>query len=595
MRNSLLKVLVAKAALLGSMEARPCTNIIISRGASQDGSVLVSYAADSHTLYGELYYKPARDWKSGTSIQIYDWDTNKPLGIIDQVPHTFQTVGNMNEFQVIITETTWGGRPELEDRTGGIDYGSLIYIALQRSRTAREAIDVIVNLANEYGYASEGETFSIADKNEAWIMELIGKGTNLRNGVNTQKGIVWVAMRVPDGAICAHANQARIGKFPLNDPENCIYAPDVISFARRKGYFEGQDSDFSFKKAYCPADFGTVRGCDARVWSAFNILSDGWFSFYDEKGNAVTRDAYTYLDYVMGRDLEADMPLFIFPRRKAGVKEVADAMRDHYEGTPMDMTQDIGAGGNALPYRWRPMEFTVDGKTYVNERAIATQQTGFWMVGQARNYVPDVVGGILWFGTDDAATSYLTPIYTSITEVPECFRQGNGDRLHYSPTSSFWLNNRISNACYKMYNQMAPYVRSRVDAFERDQVEHRTHTVDSMAVVMYNQVAVKLQKKLESRHDVMVSSKPFAKIVNYVTEYSVHTAQEQFAKWQNLEVELLVKFMDGNVVPQDQDGKFIHAKYSEGMPAKVEQPGYTDLWKETVAQEHGSVIQVPKR
>jgi dipeptidase len=402
-------------------------------------------------------------------------------------------------------------------------------------------------------------------------------------------------MRVPDGAICAHANQARIGKFPLNDPENCIYAPDVISFARRKGYFEGPDSDFSFKKAYGPADFGTVRGCDARVWSAFNILSDGWFSFYDEKGNAVTRDAYTYLDYVMGRDLEADMPLFIFPRRKAGVKEVADAMRDHYEGTPMDMTQDIGAGGNALPYRWRPMEFSVDGKTYVNERAIATQQTGFWMVGQARNYVPDVVGGILWFGTDDAATSYLTPIYTSITDVPECFRQGNGDRLHYSPTSSFWLNNRISNACYKMYNQMAPYVRSRVDAFERDQVEHRTHTVDSMAVVMYNQVAVKLQKKLESRHDVMVSSKPFARIVRYVTEYSVHTAQEQFAKWQNLEVELLVKFMDGNVVPQDEDGRFIHAKYSEGMPAKVEQPGYTDLWKETVAQEHGSVIQVPKR
>ena len=595
MRNSLLKVLVATAALLGSMEARPCTNIIISRGASQDGSVLVSYAADSHTLYGELYYKPARDWKSGTSIQIYDWDTNRPLGIIDQVPHTFQTVGNMNEFQVIITETTWGGRPELEDKTGGIDYGSLIYIALQRSKTAREAIDVIVNLANEYGYASEGETFSIADKNEAWIMELIGKGTNLRNGVNTQKGIVWVAMRIPDGAICAHANQARIGKFPLNDPENCIYAPDVISFARRKGYFEGQDSDFSFKKAYCPADFGMVRGCDARVWSAFNILSDGWFSFYDEKGNAVTRDAYTYLDYVMGRDLEADMPLFIFPRRKAGVKEVADAMRDHYEGTPMDMTQDIGAGGNALPYRWRPMEFSVDGKSYVNERAIATQQTGFWMVGQARNYVPDVVGGILWFGTDDAATSYLTPIYTSITEVPDCFRQGNGDRLHYSPTSSFWLNNRISNACYKMYNQMAPYVRSRVDAFERDQVERRTHTVDSMAVVMYNQVAVKLQKKLESRHDVMVSSKPFAKIVDYVTEYSVKTAQEQFAKWQNLEVELLVKFMDGNVVPQDPDGKFIHAQYSEGMPAHVEKPGYTDLWKETVAQEHGSVIQVPKR
>jgi dipeptidase len=593
MRNSLLKVLVATSALLFALDARPCTNVIISRGASQDGSVLVSYAADSHTIYGELYYKPARDWKPGSTLQIYDWDTFKPLAEIEQVPHTYQTVGNMNEFQVIITETTWGGRPELEDKNGGIDYGSLIYVALQRSKTAREAIDVIVNLANQYGYASEGETFSIADKNEAWIMELVGKGMNIRNGVNTQKGIVWVAMRVPDGAICAHANQARIGKFPLNDPENCLYAPDVISFARRKGYFEGTDEEFSFKKAYCPIDFGMVRGCDARAWSAYNILTDGWFSFYDENGNAVTRDAYSYLDYVMGRDLEADMPLFVFPRKKAGVKEVADVMRDHFEGTPMDMTQDIGAGGNALPYRWRPMEFTVDGKTYTNERAIATQQTGFWMVGQARNYVPDVVGGILWFGTDDAATSYLTPIYTSVTEVPECFREGNGDRLHYSPTASFWINNRISNACYKMYNQMAPYVRTRIDAFERDQMEHRTHTVDSMAVVMYNQVAIRLQKKLESRRDVMVSSAPFAKIVKYITEYTNETANKQFAAWQNLEVELLVKFMDGNVVPQDENGAFKASKYSKGQPAKVEQPGYTDLWKETVAQEHGETILVP--
>ena len=593
MRNSLLKVLVATSALFFALDAIPCTNVIVSRGASQDGSVLVSYAADSHTIYGELYYKPARDWKPGSTLQIYDWDTYKPLAAIEQVPHTYQTVGNMNEFQVIITETTWGGRPELEDKNGGIDYGSLIYVALQRSRTAREAIDVIVDLANRYGYASEGETFSIADKNEAWIMELVGKGMNIRNGVNTQKGIVWVAMRVPDGAICAHANQARIGKFPLSDPENCVYAPDVISFARRKGYFEGTDEEFSFKKAYCPIDFGMVRGCDARAWSAYNILTDGWFSFYDEKGNAVTRDAYSYLDYVMGRDLEADMPLFVFPRKKAGVKEVADVMRDHFEGTPMDMTQDIGAGGNALPYRWRPMEFTVEGKTYVNERAIATQQTGFWMVGQARNYVPDVVGGILWFGTDDAATSYLTPIYTSVTEVPECFKEGNGDRLHYSPTASFWINNRISNACYKMYNQMAPYVRTRIDAFERDQMERRTHTVDSMAVVMYNQVAIRLQKKLESRRDVMVSSAPFAKIIKYVTNYTNETANKQFAAWQNLEVELLVKYMDGNVVPQDENGAFKASQYFKGQPAKVEHPGYTDLWKETVAQEHGSNIRVP--
>ena len=593
MRKTLLASLLLAAFGAASPRAEACTNVIISRGASRDGSVLVSYAADSHTLFGELYYKPAADWKPGSMLAIRDWDTGRYLGEIEQVPHTYQTVGNMNEYQLIITETTWGGRPELEDKKGGIDYGSLIYVTLQRAKTAREAIDVIVDLANTYGYASEGETFSIADKNEAWIMELIGKGTNLRNGVNTQKGIVWVAMRVPDGAICAHANQARIGKFPLNDPDNCLYAPDVISFARRKGYFDGPDSEFSFKKAYNPADFGTVRGCDARAWSAYNILTDGWFSFYDEDGKAVTRDAYSYLDYVLGRDLESDFPLFVFPRKKAGVKEVADVMRDHFEGTPMDMTQDIGAGGNALPYRWRPMEFDVDGQTYVNERAIATQQTGFWMVGQARNYVPDVVGGILWFGTDDAATSYLTPIYTCISRVPECFREGNGDLLHYSPTASFWVNNRVANACYKMYNVMAPHVRARIDLFEWDQTERRTHSVDSMAVVMYNQVAVKMQKKLSAKGDVMVSRQPFEKITRYLTDYSVNTAQEQFEKWQALEVELLVKFMDGNVKPQHPDGSFIASEYDERQPASVEWPGYTELWKETVAQEHGDLIRVP--
>jgi dipeptidase len=514
------------------------------------------------------------------------------LGEIDQATHTYQTVGNMNEHQLIITETTWGGRPELEDKTGGIDYGSLIYIALQRAKTAREAIEIIVELANTYGYASEGETFSIADKNEAWIMELIGKGTTLRNGVNRDKGIVWVALRVPDGAICAHANQARIGGFPLDDPDNCLYAKDVISLARRKGYFEGEDSEFSFKKAYGPADFGTVRGCDARVWSAFNLLSGGWFSFYDGDGKPVTKDAFSYLDYAMGYDLNADLPLFIYPKDRIGVKQLADVMRDHFEGTPMDMTQDIGAGGNALPYRWRPMEYEVDGQQYLNERAIATQQTGFWMVGQARDYVPDEVGGILWFGTDDAATSYLTPIYTSITRVPECFREGNGDLLHYSPTASFWINNRVSNACYKMYNQMAPHVRAKADAFETDQMERRTHSVDSMAVILYNDAVVKLQKKLSSRRDVMVSRAPFAKVIEYVTDYTVRTAQDQFQAWVKLEEELLVKFMDGNVKPQNADGSFRHSDYSAGLPEKVEWPGYTELWKQTVAAEAGETLKV---
>ena len=424
-------------------------------------------------------------------------------------------------------------------------------------------------------------------------MELIGKGMNVKNGVNMNKGIVWVARRIPDGAISAHANQARIGKFPMDDPDNCLYAPDVITFARKKGYFDGLDSEFSFKKAYAPIDFGTVRGCDARAWSAFNILTDGWFSFYDENGSPVTRDAYTYLDYVLGHNLEGDIPLWVYPRKKVSVKNLADVMRDHFEGTPMDMTQDIGAGGNALPYRWRPMEFTFDDKTYVNERAIATQQTGFWMVGQARNYVPDAVGGILWFGTDDAATSYLTPIYTSTTKVPDCFSEANGDLLHYSDKASFWINNRISNACYKMYNVMAPYVRERIDAFENDQMERRTHSVDSMAVVLYNQAVVKIQEKVTAGRG-MISSKPYTKVIKYVTDYTVKTAQDQFLAWKNLETELLVKFMDGNVKPQNPDGSFRHSEHSTGIPEKVEWPGYTEIWKETVAQEHGEIIQVPE-
>jgi len=287
-----------------------------------------------------------------------------------------------------------------------------------------------------------------------------------------------------------------------------------------------------------------------------------------------------------------DLPLFVYPRTHITVKQVADVMRDHFEGTPMDMSQDIGAGGNALPYRWRPMEWEAMGRKYINERAIATQQTGFWMVGQARNYVPDVVGGILWFGTDDAATSYLTPIYTSTTEVPECFRVGNGDLLHYSPKSSFWINNRISNACYKMYNVMAPTVRARADAFEYDQMFRKTHSVDSMAVVMYNEVVIKLQKKISSNRDVMVSRKPFSKVTKYVTKYTVETAQDQFKKWVALEEELLVKYIDGNVKPQDENGNFLHTEYSTGQPASIEWPGYTDLWKETVAAEAGEVLKV---
>ena len=566
-KSIICAILVGAGLMAAQMAGEACTNIIISKGASADGSCMVSYAADSHWLYGELYYKKAADWKTGSRLNIIEWDTARPLGSIPQIPHTYQTVGNMNEYQLIIGETTYGGREELPNPGGIMDYGSLIYVTLQRAKTAREAIETIVSLANEYGYPSEGETFSIADKNEAWVMDLIGKGSK-------ERGIVWVARRIPDGFICAHANQSRITTFPLNDPENCIYAPDVISFAREMGYFEGEDEDFSFRDAYNPLDFGAARGCDARAWSAFNILGDGQFTYINDNGEEITEPADKWLDYAMGYDLGMEMPLFVKPSRKITVKDVANVMRDHYEGTPMDMRTDIGAGGNALPYRWRPMDFTVDGESYVNERAIATQQTGFWFVGQARGYLPDEIGGILWFGCDDAATSYITPIYTSTEEIPECFKVGNGDLLTYSPTSAFWICNRVANACYKMYDQMEPYVRARADAFENEQIFNSIPATDRLAL---NYITRKQTRKL----------RPF------LTDYTVTTAQQQFKNWVKLEEELLVKFIDGNVKAQDEYGNFLHTEYSDGIPEGLTQPGYTDFWKEAVAKEHGDVIREP--
>lgn len=581
-------MIIAAAAIFHASDARGCTNVIVTKGASADGSCMVSYAADSHVLYGELYFKPEKDWKLGDKLRVYDWDSGKYLGLIDQVEHTYKTIGNMNEHQLIIAETTFGGRSELADPNGIMDYGSLIYITLQRAKTAREAIKVMTDLTKQYGYFSEGETFSIIDKNEAWIMEMVGKGKK-------EKGSVWVARRIPDGFICSHANQSRISTFPLNDPANCLYAPDVISFARENGWYDGPDSEFSFCDAYCPADFGGLRGCEARAWSAFNILCNGWFTFYDNDGNLVTKDAYSYLDFAMGYNPKNKMPLWVKPSKKITMKNVADVMRDHYEGTPMDMTQDIGAGGNALPYRWRPMDFEFNGKTYTNERAIATQQTGFWFVGQARCDYPDVVGGILWFGTDDAATSYLTPIYANTNEVPECFKEGNGNMLSYSPTSSFWMNNRISNACYKMYNIMAPYVRERIDKFENEQME-KVRQIDNQALDLYKKAldgAEKRGKKASSTYDAMSDTgKSFAAVKKFLTKYSVNTAQDMFHDWCKLEETLLVKYIDGNVKAQNPDGSFKHTEFSAGIPDGLTQPGYTDTWKEAVVHFHGDVIEV---
>ena len=577
-RSIIGAVLAAALLLSGGSKSKACTNIIVTRGASADNSNIISYAADSHVLYGELYFHPAAIWKPGTMLDVIDWDSYRPLGSIPQVERTYKTVGNMNEYQLIIGETTWGGRRELHDPKGIMDYGSLIYITLQRAKTAREAIQTIIDLANEYGYASSGETFSITDKNEAWVMDLVGKGPD-------EKGINYVAIRIPDGYICSHANQARIQTFPQNDPENCIFAPGMIDFARKHGWFSGKDEDFDYSAAFGPVDFGGARACDARAWSAFNILTGGEFT-YEKEGKMVTEPASAYYDYITGKNLSHRMPLFVKPSKKITVKNVADAMRDHFEGTPLDMTTDIGAGGNALPYRWRPMNFSKDGWSYVNERAIATQQTGFWFVAQSRHDLPDVVGGIIWFGTDDAATSYLTPIYSNTNEVPECFKEGNGNMLEYSKTASFWINNRVANDCYKAYNMMAPTVREAIDKFENEQMFTKVAEMDAKALAAYNSILAKAEKKGLDSKDW------FAPVKKLLTDYSVSTAQKQFWAWVDLEEMITVKFIDGNVKAQDEDGNFKHSKYNKGTPAGITNPGYTEKWKEAVIQDHGDVLRV---
>ena len=542
------RLILTFAFLVGTATAFACTNFIVTKGASTDGSVMVTYAADSHQLYGALYKHNGGKQKA-KMLAVNEWDTGRYLGLIKQVSTTYSTVGNMNEHSLIITETTYGGRHELEDPKGIMDYGSLIYIALQRAKTAREAIKVIVDLANTYGYASSGESFSIADENEAWIMELIGKGSKLDDkGNNLRKGIVWVARRIPDGYVSGHANQARITTFPLDDKENCLYASDVISFAREMGYYNGTDEHFSFCDAYAPLDFGGLRGCEARVWAFFRTVAEGMDK---------------YVDYAMGHNPNNRMPLWVKPTKKVSPKQLFDAMRDHYEGTPMDMTTDIGAGGNACPYRWRPMYFKVDGVEYCNERATATQQTGFWLCGQAR----EGKTGILWFGTDDAATSPLTPIYCNTTEVPWCLDEANGSMLHYSATSMFWVTNRIAQLAYLRYNVIGKRVREEVDKWENEKLAE-VEKFDAKLAGLSPKKAQKLQ-----------------------STYSTVTAQNLFEKWSKLDQYLLVKYIDGNEKAEDAKG-FIENGNGKNIPDKIKQSGYSEKWKRAVAADNGEVLKV---
>ena len=542
-------LLTACAALLSGVEAIACTGLLVGKKASTDGSVMISYAADSHSLYGEMYRWPAATWPKGAMLEVKEWDTGKPLGKIAQVEKTYSVVGNMNEHQVAITESTFGGRHELVDTTGIMDYGSLIYIALQRSKSAREAIKVMTDLVKEYGYYSSGETFSIADKNEAWVMEMIGKGPG-------NKGAVWVAIRIPDDCISAHANQSRIQQIPFDDKENCMYSPDVVSFAREKGYFKGKDADFSFAKAYCPYDFSALRGCEARVWS--------FFRKYD-----TTMDQYT--DFIKGDPSKEPMPLYVKPNRKLSVQDVQNGMRDHYEGTPLDISRDFGAGPYHTPYRLSPLSFKVGDKEYFNERPISTQQSGFVFVAQMRSTLPDAIGGVLWFGTDDANMTVFTPVYCCTDKVPVCYSRVDGaDYITFSWNSSFWIFNWVSNMVYPRYDLMIGDVRATQTELE----------------TTFNEA----QEGIETAAAKLLEKDP-AKAKTFLTNYTNMTAQSTLDAWKRLGEFMIVKYNDG-VVKRMKDGKF--ERNSIGQPAGVVRPGYPKEFLEEYVKQTGDRYKMPQ-
>ncbi len=544
-------LIVALLILSSGTKSLACTNILITKGATVDGSSMISYAADSHVLYGELYHWPAMQYSGGSMLKVVEWDTGKYLGEIEQVEQTYSVIGNMNEHQLSIGETTYGGRSELRDTTGLIDYGSLIYITLQRAKTAREAIEIMAGLVEEYGYYSSGETFSIADPNEVWIMDLIGKGVG-------NKGAVWVAVKIPDGYISAHANQARITTFPLHDKENCLYSKDVIAFAREKGYFKGKNKDFSFSDTYAPLDFGAVRFCEARVWSAFRHAN----SSMDK-----------YVEYAMGESSER-MPLFIKPDHKLTKQDIMAMMRDHFERTPMDMSVDVGAGPFKLPYRWRPLTWEVDSVEYINERAIATQQTGFSFVAQMRDWLPDPIGGILWFGIDDAASSVYMPMYCGITKVPHSIEVGNGDMLTFSPSSAFWVFNTVSNRVYSRYSDMIVDVKKVQSELENKFFDF-IPAIDDAAKVLY------------AKDPELARS--------FLTDFSVSQAEMTVNRWRDLGNFLLVKYLDGNLHPEENG---VFKRNSHGYPAHAEHNGYPKEFYKKIVDETGDKLkkkELPKK
>lgn len=532
----------------GAFDADACTNLIAGKKATTDGSVMVTYAADSHNLYGMLTHTPAARHEKGAMRKVVEWDTGKPLGEIPQPAQTYNVVGNMNEHQLAIGESTWGGHKELEDTTGQaiIDYGSLIQIALERCKTAREAVDFMGDLVNKYGYASSGESFSIADKNEVWVMEMIGKGA--------EKGAVWIAVRIPDDAISGHANEPRIRKVNMKDKQNVKYSKDVISFARKRGYFSGKDEDFSFADAYEVHSPSTRRGCDARVWSYFRRFAP---------------ETDKYYTWCAGTSDEP-MPLYVVPEKKVSLKDMEWSMRDHFEGTPFDMTQDVGAGPNHVPYRWRPMEYEVDGNKYCMERAIATQQTGWSFVSQSRDWLPDPVGGILWFGTDDTNTSVYMPFYCGMTEVPNELKPG--DINTFDMDANFWMTNWVANQAYNRYDLMIPDIRKVQNALEDSFRDSRQAKDKELAAI--------------------VTSGDMEAYRNAVNREGAEVAKKATDDYRNLAQYLLVKYMDGNMKKTDANGNFIKSEY--GLPVSPSFPGYDKKYYENIVKETGDHFKLPK-
>lgn len=572
---SFLLVIVMMIAILPQSEA--CTNYLVTKGASVDGSTMITYAADSHVLYGELYYWPAGEWDAGTMMDIYEWDTGKWLGKIEQAPKTYNVVGNMNANQVAIGETTYGGRSELRDTTGIIDYGSLIYTTLQRAVSARDAIKIIHELTSTYGYYSSGESFSIADKDEVWIMELIGKGAG-----NT--GMVWVARMIPDGYVSGHANQARIQTFPLadgkssitsdeienifNEEVETIYATDVISFAKESGYYKGSDKKFSFSDVYAPVGFGGARFCEIRVWSMFNKVTDGMDKYWDyvkgdiehpkapEEGEPLTPD-----NFASNR-----MPLWIKASEKVSVHDMMNFMRDHLENTELDMSDDVGAGAFGVPYRWRPLTWKVDDAVYCNERATATQQTGFSFVTQSRNWLPDVIGGILWWGVDDASGTVYMPMYSCINKIPHNYEVGNGAMMEYSETSGFWIFNQVQNYAYSRYNVIHPEIEKVQTKLETEFINF-TVAVDAAAQTLYDSNELRA--------------------IEYLTNYSNSAGERVFKTWKDLYAHLFVKYMDGNIKTKNE----VPEGYIYVNP-NLEQPGYSSEKYREIATQTGDKLKV---